>query len=60
MSLFLTCKILRSQIAEAIKEEKTAAKKSKIFNVDRSVCGRVAGAIAKQHGEGFAGRLDLT
>ncbi|BBN01830.1 glutamate synthase (ferredoxin) [Marchantia polymorpha subsp. ruderalis] len=48
------------EIAEAIKEEKTAAKKSKIFNVDRSVCGRVAGAIAKQHGEGFAGRLDLT
>ncbi|KAL2642870.1 hypothetical protein R1flu_010457 [Riccia fluitans] len=48
------------EIEEAIKEEKEAQKKVKIYNVDRSVCGRIAGRIAKQHGDGFAGRLDLT
>lgn len=33
----------------------------KIYNVDRAVCGRVAGAIAKKYGDtGFAGQLNIT
>ena len=33
----------------------------KIFNVDRSVGGRIGGAIAKKYGDtGFAGEIKLT
>ena len=32
-----------------------------IVNVDRSTLGRLAGAIARQHGNlGFKGKIDLT
>jgi glutamate synthase (ferredoxin) len=32
----------------------------RIFNVDRAVCGRIAGVIAKKYGDtGFAGQLDI-
>lgn len=32
----------------------------KIHNVDRAVCGRIAGVIAKKYGDtGFAGQLNL-
>lgn len=49
------------QIIEAIQKEKTIEKTVPIFNVDRSVCGRVAGVIAKKYGDnGFAGQLNLT
>ena len=48
------------QIAEAIAEEKKVQKTVRILNVDRAVCGRVAGAIAKKYGDrGFAGQLDI-
>jgi glutamate synthase (ferredoxin) len=50
-----------SQIADAIENEKTVQKTVKIYNVDRSVGGRIAGAIAKKYGNtGFAGLLQLT
>jgi hypothetical protein len=49
------------QIIEAIEKEKTVEKSLPIYNVDRSVCGRVAGVIAKKYGDnGFAGQLNLT
>lgn len=49
------------QIAEAIEKEKAVKKTLPIYNVDRAVCGRIAGAIAKKYGDtGFAGQLDLT
>lgn len=57
------CLILKEkseQIAEAIAEEKRIQKTVRIFNVDRAVCGRVAGTIAKKYGDtGFAGQLDI-
>lgn len=32
-----------------------------IYNVDRAVCGRIAGAVAKKYGDtGFAGQLNIT
>jgi glutamate synthase (ferredoxin) len=50
-----------SQVADAIENEKTVQKTVKIYNVDRSVGGRIAGAIAKKYGNaGFAGLLQLT
>ncbi|XP_031473848.1 ferredoxin-dependent glutamate synthase, chloroplastic isoform X2 [Nymphaea colorata] len=49
------------QIAEAIEQEKVVHKTIKIYNVDRAVCGRVAGVIAKKYGDtGFAGQLNIT
>eukprot|EP00897_Mesotaenium_endlicherianum_P005262 jgi/Mesen1/4764/ME000242S03939 len=52
---------LNVSVKTAIEEEKAAAVTSKIINVDRATCGRVAGAIAKKYGDsGFAGQLDLT
>jgi len=49
------------QIADAIKNEKSVEKKLKIFNVDRSVGGRVSGEIAKRYGDtGFAGEIKLS
>eukprot|EP00245_Coleochaete_scutata_P012805 TRINITY_DN501_c2_g4_i1.p1 TRINITY_DN501_c2_g4~~TRINITY_DN501_c2_g4_i1.p1 ORF type:complete len:1642 (-),score=381.86 TRINITY_DN501_c2_g4_i1:1105-6030(-) len=49
------------EVQAAIESEKKVAKSYKIVNVDRSTCGRVAGAIAKKYGDtGFAGQLDLT
>lgn len=49
------------QIVEAIEEEKSVSKTFRICNVNRAVCARVAGAIAKKYGDtGFAGQLDLT
>ncbi|CAN6444099.1 unnamed protein product [Victoria cruziana] len=49
------------QIAEAIEQEKVVHKTIKIYNVDRAVCGRVAGVIAKKYGDtGFAGLLNIT
>jgi glutamate synthase (ferredoxin) len=48
------------EVADAIENEKTVEKKLKIFNVDRSVGGRVSGAIAKKYGDtGFAGEIKL-
>ncbi|MCO5561596.1 hypothetical protein L7F22_015217 [Adiantum nelumboides] len=48
------------EIADGIAEEKIVQKTVRIFNVDRAVCGRVAGAIAKKYGDtGFAGQLDI-
>ncbi|KAG1331820.1 ferredoxin-dependent glutamate synthase, chloroplastic [Cocos nucifera] len=49
------------EIAEAIEHEKEVSKSIKIYNVDRAVCGRIAGVIAKKYGDtGFAGQLNIT
>ncbi|XP_024543692.1 ferredoxin-dependent glutamate synthase, chloroplastic [Selaginella moellendorffii] len=49
------------EISEAIADEKTISKTFKIYNVDRAVCGRIAGSIAKAYGDtGFAGQLNIT
>lgn len=49
------------QILDAIDNEKVVNKTIKIYNVDRSVCGRIAGVVAKKYGDtGFAGQLNLT
>ncbi|KAG0487916.1 hypothetical protein HPP92_006727 [Vanilla planifolia] len=48
------------EISEAIKCEKVITKAVEIHNVDRAVCGRIAGVIAKKYGDtGFAGQLNL-
>ncbi|KAK6289852.1 hypothetical protein POUND7_001393 [Theobroma cacao] len=48
-------------IPDAIENEKEVHKTIKIYNVDRSVCGRIAGVIAKKYGDtGFAGQLNIT
>ncbi|KAF0907354.1 hypothetical protein E2562_015850 [Oryza meyeriana var. granulata] len=48
-------------IADAIENEKEVSKTFQIYNVDRAVCGRVAGVIAKKYGDtGFAGQLNIT
>ncbi|KAJ4762097.1 hypothetical protein LUZ62_072472 [Rhynchospora pubera] len=48
-------------IVDAIENEKEVSKTIQIYNVDRAVCGRVAGVIAKKYGDtGFAGQLNLT
>ncbi|KAF7819096.1 ferredoxin-dependent glutamate synthase, chloroplastic [Senna tora] len=48
-------------IADAIENEKVVNKTVKIFNIDRAVCGRIAGVIAKKYGDtGFAGQLNIT
>jgi glutamate synthase (ferredoxin) len=49
------------QISDAIENEKEVSKTFQIYNVDRAVCGRVAGVIAKKYGDtGFAGQLNIT
>lgn len=49
------------QISDAIENEKVVNKRFKIYNVDRAVCGRLAGAVAKKYGDtGFAGQLNIT
>ncbi|THU44553.1 hypothetical protein C4D60_Mb02t08590 [Musa balbisiana] len=49
------------EISNAIENEKEVNKTVKIYNVDRAVCGRIAGVIAKKYGDvGFAGQLNLT
>lgn len=49
------------QIADAIENEKEVSKTFQIYNVDRAVCARVAGVIAKKYGDtGFAGQLNIT
>lgn len=49
------------EIAKAIDNETVVNKTVKIYNVDRAVCGRVAGVIAKKYGDtGFAGQINLT
>nr|CAB3458853.1 unnamed protein product [Digitaria exilis] len=49
------------EIADAIENEKEVSKTFQIYSVDRAVCGRVAGAIAKKYGDsGFAGQLNIT
>uniref|UniRef100_A0A0E0I559 glutamate synthase (ferredoxin) n=1 Tax=Oryza nivara TaxID=4536 RepID=A0A0E0I559_ORYNI len=48
-------------ISDAIENEKEVSKTFPIYNVDRAVCGRVAGVIAKKYGDtGFAGQLNIT
>ncbi|KAL2464593.1 Ferredoxin-dependent glutamate synthase 1 [Forsythia ovata] len=49
------------EISEAIVKELVVSKTVKIYNVDRAVCGRIAGVIAKKYGDsGFAGQLNIT
>ncbi|KAJ3683812.1 hypothetical protein LUZ60_014039 [Juncus effusus] len=49
------------EIKEAIEQEKEVSKTIEIYNVDRAVCGRISGVIAKKYGDtGFAGQLNLT
>ena len=49
------------EISDAIEYEKVVHKTCKIYNVDRAVCGRIAGVIAKKYGDtGFAGQLNIT
>ncbi|XP_057548966.1 ferredoxin-dependent glutamate synthase, chloroplastic-like isoform X2 [Amaranthus tricolor] len=48
------------EIIDAIENEKTVNKTVQIFNVDRAVCGRIAGVVAKKYGDtGFAGQLNI-
>ncbi|KAJ6363549.1 hypothetical protein OIU78_003679 [Salix suchowensis] len=49
------------EILDAIENEKVINKTIKIYNVDRAVCGRIAGVVAKKYGDtGFAGQLNIT
>uniref|UniRef100_A0A453AU94 glutamate synthase (ferredoxin) n=1 Tax=Aegilops tauschii subsp. strangulata TaxID=200361 RepID=A0A453AU94_AEGTS len=49
------------EVSDAIENEKEVSKTYPIYNVDRAVCGRVAGVIAKKYGDtGFAGQLNIT
>ncbi|KZV57862.1 Glutamate synthase 1 isoform 1 [Dorcoceras hygrometricum] len=49
------------EIAAAIDNETVVHKSVEIYNVDRAVCGRIAGVIAKRYGDtGFAGQLNIT
>ncbi|KAL6010102.1 Ferredoxin-dependent glutamate synthase [Asimina triloba] len=49
------------KISETIEHEKVVNKTIKIYNVDRAVCGRIAGVVAKKYGDtGFAGQLNIT
>ncbi|GER25787.1 glutamate synthase [Striga asiatica] len=49
------------EIAKAIDNETDVNKSVKIYNVDRAVCGRIGGVIAKRYGDtGFAGQLNIT
>lgn len=49
------------EISDAIEHEKVVCKTIKIYNIDRAVCGRIAGVVAKRYGDtGFAGQLNIT
>ncbi|XP_074556922.1 ferredoxin-dependent glutamate synthase, chloroplastic-like [Curcuma longa] len=49
------------EISDAIEHEKVVNKVFKIYNIDRAVCGRIAGVVAKKYGDvGFAGQLNIT
>ncbi|KAL5812046.1 hypothetical protein ACOSQ3_026996 [Xanthoceras sorbifolium] len=49
------------EISDAIENEKVVHKTVNIYNVDRAVCGRIAGVVAKKYGDtGFAGQLNIT
>ncbi|OVA01515.1 Class II glutamine amidotransferase domain [Macleaya cordata] len=49
------------EISDAIEHEKVVNKTIKIYNIDRAVCGRLAGVVAKKYGDtGFAGQLNIT
>ncbi|GAB4843935.1 Ferredoxin-dependent glutamate synthase [Ancistrocladus abbreviatus] len=49
-----------SEVVDAIENEKIVKKTIAIYNVDRAVCGRIAGVVAKRYGDtGFAGQLNL-
>ncbi|KAI3857928.1 hypothetical protein MKW98_011194 [Papaver atlanticum] len=49
------------EVSDAIQHEKVVNKIINIYNIDRSVCGRLAGVIAKKYGDtGFAGQLNIT
>ncbi|XP_027173770.1 ferredoxin-dependent glutamate synthase, chloroplastic [Coffea eugenioides] len=49
------------EISDAIQNEKVVHKTVTIYNVDRAVCGRIAGVVAKKYGDtGFAGQLNIT
>ncbi|CAL5423087.1 unnamed protein product [Camellia sinensis] len=49
------------EISDAIENEKVVNKSIRIYNVDRAVCGRIAGVVAKKYGDtGFAGQLNIT
>ncbi|XP_074320575.1 ferredoxin-dependent glutamate synthase, chloroplastic [Silene latifolia] len=49
------------EITDAIENEKIVSKTFEIYNVDRAVCGRIAGVVAKKYGDtGFAGQLNIT
>ncbi|PIA60163.1 hypothetical protein AQUCO_00400807v1 [Aquilegia coerulea] len=49
------------EIIDAIEHEKAVCKTIKIYNIDRAVCGRIAGVVAKKYGDtGFAGQLNIT
>lgn len=49
------------EIIDAIENEKVVNKTINIYNVDRAVCGRLAGRVAKKYGDnGFAGQLNIT
>ncbi|KAG8372095.1 hypothetical protein BUALT_Bualt12G0030900 [Buddleja alternifolia] len=53
--------LLDQEIANAIDNETVVNKSVEIYNVDRAVCGRIAGVIAKRYGDtGFAGQLNIT
>ncbi|KAK9740733.1 hypothetical protein RND81_03G056400 [Saponaria officinalis] len=52
---------LDPEIVDAIENEKIVSKTVEIYNVDRAVCGRIAGVVAKKYGDtGFAGQLNIT
>ena len=49
------------EVVAAIAKEGTVAREVEIVNVDRAALGRLAGAVARQHGDsGFAGTIDIT
>ena len=51
----------RPQVTQAIDTCSSVQLSVPIVNTDRSTCGRVAGAIAKKHGDvGFTGSVDIT
>lgn len=48
------------EVQDAIKNEGKVHRTYDIINVDRSTLGRVAGVVAKQHGDsGFAGKISI-
>jgi len=53
--------VILLQIVDAIENEKIVNKNVNIYNVDRAVCGHIAGLVAKKYGDtGFAGQLNIT